>query len=87
METIMYSAESTLQDINAVDDLQHKIDCIKEYGKSVASQALKDAAENAMMTYHCGHTKRNIPTKHHQSGADNLQVNNESITQTEILTP
>lgn len=87
MKLIMYSAESTLQDINAVEETKHKIDCIKEYAQSVARQALKDAAENATMTFHCGHSKNNTPTKHHQSGADNLQVNKESILNIEIQTP
>ena len=45
MSTINYSAESTLQDINAVDDLQHKIDCIKQYAKQIAQQTLNDAIE------------------------------------------
>jgi len=41
--------------------------------------ALTDASKNVQMLYHDGHNKVNHPTKHHQSGADNLQVDKDSI--------
>lgn len=47
--------------------------------KKFANCKLEQAAESANMIYHCGHTKQNTQTKHHQMGADNLQVNKQSI--------
>lgn len=63
------------------------VKAMKEYATQVAEQVLKDAAERATMTFHDGHFKSDKPTKHHQIGADNLQVNRDSILSTPVLTP
>lgn len=47
METIMYSAESTLQDIKCIDKIEDQIELIKFYAKQVSEQALQDAAKRA----------------------------------------
>lgn len=49
------------------------------YAKEVAREALKNAAENAIMKYHCGHFKTDTPTQYHQHGADNIQIDKQSI--------
>jgi len=73
------------------DDLRssdYHVDKVQKiYAKQVAEQVLKDAAENAFMLYHCGHFKRDIPTKHHQVGANNIQIHKQSILSTPIVTP
>jgi len=48
------------------------------------NRAIEDAAESATMVYHDGYTKNNYPTKHHQSGADNIQVDKQSILKLKI---
>lgn len=48
---------------------------------TVYNMAINDAAKNVQMLYHDGHTKQNHPTKHHQQGADNIQVDKQSILQ------
>jgi len=48
--------------------------------------AIDAAVENVNMVYHDGHTKENIPTSHHQFGADNIQVNKSSITSLKFKT-
>lgn len=84
----MYSAESTLQDINALDDTQHKIDCIKEYAQSVAKQALKDATENAkVMVTNPDTNQSHISSMYDDPDGDTIRVCKESILNTEIQTP
>lgn len=51
----------------------------KRYAKEVAREALKNASENAIMKYHCGHFKTDTPTQYHQQGADNIQIDKKSI--------
>jgi hypothetical protein len=39
----------------------------------------KICAKNARMTHHCGHRKQDNVIRYHQVGADNVQVNKDSI--------
>lgn len=80
LEPIMYSAESTLQDINDVDELQHKIDCIKQYGAQCAIQALKDASENCIV-----YTESRFPSVGFCECVP--KFDKESITNVEIKLP
>lgn len=60
-----------------MDGVVNKI--AKLYAKEVAREALKNASENAIMKYHCGHFKTDTPTQYHQQGADNIQIDKQSI--------
>ena len=59
----------------------------RRYALQVAEQVRQDCADNAKMVYHCGHTKTNKQTSHHQNGADNIQVDKSTILSTEIKLP
>lgn len=49
------------------------------FGTMCYNLALEDAVKVVQMLYHDGRTKENHPTKHHQQGADNIQVDKQSI--------
>lgn len=71
------------EDVRAVDHHARMVQVI--YAKQVAKKALEDAADQAQMIFHCGTTKRNLPTSHHQSGADNLQPDRMRILSTPLI--
>jgi cation diffusion facilitator CzcD-associated flavoprotein CzcO len=50
-----------------------------EFAIEVAKASLDKASKNATMTFHDGTHKTNRPKTYFQIGADNLQVNKESI--------
>ncbi|OBS12785.1 hypothetical protein ATE49_15485 [Elizabethkingia miricola] len=52
----------------------------KRYAREVAQASLEKAAENANIKYHDGHNKLYKAVKHVQIGADNIQIDKESIT-------
>ncbi|AQX00461.1 hypothetical protein [Elizabethkingia anophelis] len=52
----------------------------KRYALEVAQASLEKAAENANIKYHDGHNKLYKAVKHVQIGADNIQIDKESIT-------
>ena len=68
-------------------DSQEAEQLIKEYAEYVSKQTLKHACEVSFMKYHCGHFKTNTPTQYHQMGADNIQIDKDSILNTKIITP
>lgn len=49
------------------------------FAREVAREALRNASENAIMKFHCGHFKTDTPTQYHQQGADNIQIDKQSI--------
>ncbi|MDV3555235.1 hypothetical protein CMU75_09030 [Elizabethkingia anophelis] len=53
---------------------------VHRYARKVAQASLEKAAENARMKYHDGLIKLNTPKKYIQLGADNIQLDKESIT-------
>ncbi|WP_343321439.1 hypothetical protein [Sphingobacterium multivorum] len=64
---------------SAIKIERHYTEIGKRFAIEVAKEALRNAAENATMKYHCGHFKTDTPTKHHQQGADNIQIDKRSI--------
>ncbi|MCT4181936.1 hypothetical protein HZP54_18515 [Elizabethkingia anophelis] len=50
------------------------------YALEVAQASLNKAAKNANIKYHDGHNKLYKAVKHVQIGADNIQIDKESIT-------
>ncbi|MCT4034880.1 hypothetical protein HZQ14_15765 [Elizabethkingia anophelis] len=52
----------------------------KRYAREVAQASLEKAAKNANIKYHDGHNKLYKAVKHVQIGADNIQIDKESIT-------
>ena len=84
----MKSTEEVLNEIfneNIPSDFDGKVwdDKIIEAMKAYALEAIKHdrerVAEHAYMKYHCGHFKTDTPTQYHQNGADNIQIDKESI--------
>ncbi|OPC53468.1 hypothetical protein [Elizabethkingia bruuniana] len=59
---------------NVLDDISQR------YAREVAQASLQKAAEEANMKYHDGLIKLNTPKKYIQLGADNVQIDKESIT-------
>lgn len=55
-------------------------DAMRDYAREVAQASLEKAAENANIKYHDGHNKLYKAVKHVQIGADNIQIDKESIT-------
>lgn len=62
-----------------VDQWNYSDEVAKRYATEAIKADREKVAENVKMVYHCGHTKKNYPTVHHQSGADNIQIDKESI--------
>lgn len=60
---------------------------MKVYAKTVAEQTLSHVSTIALMKYHCGHFKVDTPTQYHQMGADNIQIDKDSILNTKIELP
>ncbi|MDV3882956.1 hypothetical protein CMU04_06445 [Elizabethkingia anophelis] len=56
------------------------------YAREVAQASLEKAAENARMKYHDGHNQLYKAVKHVQIGADNIQLDKESITNESNIT-
>jgi len=67
------------------DDWQ--LEAMKEYAKQVALSTLKHASEIALMKFHCGTFKADTPTQYHQMGADNIQIDKQSILNAKIDLP
>lgn len=47
--------------------------------ESIIKEVLKRASEAALMKHHCGTFKHDNPTRYHQMGADNIQIDKQSI--------
>lgn len=62
-------------------------DHVQQQIELAVKKTLEISSENATMKYHCGHTKADKQTKYHQVGADNLQIDKQSILslRTQIL--
>lgn len=75
---------SDFYQLKELDFQVHIISAMKEYAQRIAEQVRQDCTENAKMVHHCGHTKSNTLTSHHQQGADNIQIDKQSILLTEI---
>ncbi|MDV3568151.1 hypothetical protein CMU71_14755 [Elizabethkingia anophelis] len=56
------------------------------YAREVAQASLEKAAYNANIKYHDGHNKLYKAVKHVQIGADNIQIDKESITNESNIT-
>ncbi|MVW93668.1 hypothetical protein FCL53_17030 [Elizabethkingia meningoseptica] len=67
-------------DIRIIDEVA------KRYAREVAQASLEKAAENANIKYHDGHNKLYKAVKHVQIGADNIQIDKESITNPNNIT-
>ena len=48
---------------------------MREYAK----QAIEMCSRNACMKHHCGTHKKDTKTRFHQMGADNIQIDKQSI--------
>ncbi|MDV3508983.1 hypothetical protein CMU89_16975 [Elizabethkingia anophelis] len=59
---------------------------VHRYAREVAQASLEKAAENARMKYHDGHNQLYKAVKHVQIGADNIQLDKESITNEQNIT-
>ncbi|MCT4261599.1 hypothetical protein HZP32_05675 [Elizabethkingia anophelis] len=59
---------------------------IQRYAREVAQASLDKAAEVANIKYHDGHNKLYKAVKHVQIGADNIQIDKESITNPNNIT-
>ncbi|MDV4113923.1 hypothetical protein CMT20_19195 [Elizabethkingia anophelis] len=67
--------------VSKVYDIEQLMDEVaKRYAREVAQASLEKAAENANIKYHDGHNKLYKAVKHVQIGADNIQIDKESIT-------
>ncbi|MDV3834203.1 hypothetical protein CMU13_12815 [Elizabethkingia anophelis] len=62
------------------------LEMIQDYAREVAQASLEKAAENARMKYHDGHNQLYKAVKHVQIGADNIQLDKESITNPNNIT-
>ncbi|MDV3636744.1 hypothetical protein CMU84_16460 [Elizabethkingia anophelis] len=62
------------------------LEMVQVYAREVAQASLEKAAENANMKYHDGLIKLNTPKKYIQLGADNVQIDKESITNPDNIT-
>ncbi|MDQ8748358.1 hypothetical protein [Elizabethkingia miricola] len=62
------------------------LEMIQTYAREVAQASLEKAAYNANIKYHDGHNKLYKAVKHVQIGADNIQIDKESITNESNIT-
>ena len=60
------------------------IELFKRYTTKQCEKIRRDCADNAKMVYHDGHGKVNHSTAYHQMGADNIQIDKQSILSTPI---
>lgn len=60
---------------------KHMNEICEIFAKECCQASLEKASENTTMTFHDGFHKTNEPKKYYQIGADNLQINKESIVQ------
>lgn len=83
-----YAVQHSLKAFNSkkwLDTMYKKV--VARYALKVAEKIRQDCADNAKMTYHDGHGKINHSTIYHQMGADNIQIDKQSILQTPIILP
>lgn len=79
-ENNFYEWSDILYSIDDPAEIDEHFDKVaNRFAKEVAREALKNAADNAIMKYHCGHFKTDTPTQYHQQGADNIQIDKQSI--------
>lgn len=69
--------------VELTDEFQKEIE---RYAREVAQASLEKAAEKANIKYHDGHNKLYKAVKHVQIGADNIQIDKESITNESNIT-
>src|SRR5690606_29706782 len=66
-------------------------DSVKNYAMDYALEAIKAdrerVAKKAKIAFHCGTTKITHSISHYQSGADNIQIDKQSILNLDIKLP
>lgn len=55
------------------------VQAMKEFALEACKEVLKNASENARMKVHDGHFKSDSLSEHIQIGANNIQIDKESI--------
>lgn len=63
------------------------ISAMQEYAQQVAEDVRQRCADKALMKVHDGHFKTDNPSTHVQIGANNVQIDKQSIINTEIILP